>query len=169
MYQLYQKLKYRLSAKNRHGVHSPFVYDFIEQIINGKYKHTSINNINNIFAQYQLQQTYCTAAIASYYAISNIKKIDEQQTIIAQQLMPNGQGSLYILDAAHLWSKQTIFEEHDIVLIEQIHKTEQCEAHWQNMIHQTNASLSIDLFEIGILFFRKDFLVKQHFVLQNRF
>jgi hypothetical protein len=169
MHQLYQTLKYRLSAKNRHGVHSPFVYDFIEQIINGKYKNPSITTLNNILNQHALMQLHSTACIAAYYNISTFKKLDAQQNFIVESINANQLGTMYLLHAAQKWYMQTTFEENDIVLIEQIHKTEQCEAYWQNMIQQTNASLSIDLFDIGILFFRKDFLVKQHFVLQNRF
>ncbi len=53
-----------------------------------------------------------------------------------------------------------------IMMLDDIHWSAEMEAAWEEIKNHPAVTLSIDLFFIGIVFFRKDFKVKQHFAIQ---
>lgn len=56
--------------------------------------------------------------------------------------------------------------DHSIFIFDDIHWSAEMEEAWQYINANTKVTLSIDLFFIGIVFFRNDFKVKQHFSIQ---
>jgi predicted O-methyltransferase YrrM len=56
--------------------------------------------------------------------------------------------------------------EHSIVIFDDIHWSEGMEQAWQQVKEHPAVTLSIDLFFIGLVFFRRDFKVKQHFTVR---
>jgi len=54
-------------------------------------------------------------------------------------------------------------DESTIVIFDDIHWSKEMEDAWELIKKDTAVTLSIDLFFIGIVFFRKEFKVKQHF------
>lgn len=55
--------------------------------------------------------------------------------------------------------------EHSILIFDDIHWSKEMEAAWEAIKKDPSVSLSIDLFFIGIVFFRKEQLVKQDFII----
>ena len=53
-----------------------------------------------------------------------------------------------------------------IVLVRHPHATHKSTARWNAIRARPEVTLSIDLYNIGLLFFRKEFKVKQHFILK---
>lgn len=47
MYQIIQYIKFLLSSTNQHGVHSPFVYDFVTKCLYDKEKYQAYINLDN--------------------------------------------------------------------------------------------------------------------------
>lgn len=56
--------------------------------------------------------------------------------------------------------------EYTIIIVDDIHWSEGMEQAWQQIQEHPSVTLSIDLFFIGLVFFRKDFKVKQHFTVR---
>jgi len=56
--------------------------------------------------------------------------------------------------------------EYSIVIFDDIHWSKEMEKAWQQVIADKRITLSIDLFFIGLVFFRKDFRVKQDFAIR---
>ena len=56
--------------------------------------------------------------------------------------------------------------ENSILIFDDIHWSAEMEAAWKQIQQHIAVTLSIDLFFIGIVFFKKDFKVKQHFVIR---
>lgn len=52
-----------------------------------------------------------------------------------------------------------------VFVFDDIHWTEEMESAWETVKNHPRVTLSIDLFFFGIVFFKKEFKVKQHFVL----
>jgi predicted O-methyltransferase YrrM len=53
--------------------------------------------------------------------------------------------------------------EYSVVVFDDIHWSSEMEKAWHQVIKDPRITLSIDLFFIGLVFFRKDFKVKQDF------
>jgi predicted O-methyltransferase YrrM len=62
---------------------------------------------------------------------------------------------------------KSLFHNDTVVVLDDIHWSEGMEEAWDYIREDKRVSLSIDLFQFGILFFRQEFLGnKQHFVIK---
>jgi hypothetical protein len=124
-----QYIKYKWKAKGRHGVHSPFVYKFIEDGLQ-KIRAVSLREL-----------------LAIYFG-EDILIFAGEDAAAWQQLI-------------HAYA-----ETNNVIAIKNIHHAAQRTEHWQQLIKDRRVTLSIDLFEYGLVFFNKEFKEKQHFVLK---
>lgn len=64
---------------------------------------------------------------------------------------------------AYLDSLLTVCNEYSVIVFDDIHWSSEMEEAWVEIISNDAVTLSIDLFFVGVVFFRKDFKAKQHF------
>ena len=149
-YTAIQYIRYRLSAKTRHGVHSPFVYGFIEKVLLDKANSTVAHPIDIHGHTTLLPPRYSIllGRINNYCKPPDIwvVPINEASKFVAEKLP-----ALY-------------FE--DVVILVGIHTTPANTLIWAAILSDDYIKLSIDLYGIGLLFFRKEFKERQHFVLK---
>jgi len=53
-----------------------------------------------------------------------------------------------------------------IIIFDDIRWNKEMLQAWQEIVQHSSVTLSLDLYKIGIIFFRKEFKVKQHFVIR---
>lgn len=161
LFSFFQKIKYTLRAKSRHGVHSPFVYHFIEKILNEQLPDKDIDQLPYWKSlNLSTKQMLILDRICSYFQINAIH-LDGNQTEIAAN---NSDRRLLIYsDPAQIEFDN---DEDDIIVILKPYSSQEKYMGWEKLISNTKIPLTLDIFEMGILFFRKEFLVKQHFYLQ---
>lgn len=56
--------------------------------------------------------------------------------------------------------------EHSVLIFDDIHWSEEMESAWKEICNDEAVTLSIDLFFIGLVFFRKENKIKQHFTIK---
>lgn len=56
-------------------------------------------------------------------------------------------------------------EDHSVLVFDDIHWSEEMEAAWEQIKAHPRVTASVDLFFMGVVFFRQDFVKKQHFKL----
>lgn len=56
--------------------------------------------------------------------------------------------------------------EHTVLIFDDIHWSAEMEEAWQEIQRHAAVTLTIDLFFVGVLFFKKDFKAKQHFAIR---
>lgn len=260
-FQLAKKyINYYLSAENSkgHGIHSPFVFDFIIHVLNDKKKYACYKNIEERrkellsnekvievedfgagstvlpfkqrrikdiaasslkprkFAQllYRIAQYYNTQTIVelgtslgvtSMYlasaeqkpavytlegapaiaqiASNNFKNANLNNLYLAtgsfEKTLPDilrkiKKADLLFIDGNHRKAATLEYFEiflsrkndQSIFIFDDIHWSKEMEEAWHTIQQHSAVTLTIDLFFIGLVFFRKDFKIKQHFTIR---
>lgn len=96
---------------------------------------------------------------------------DETLTAILQQM---GRIDMAFIDGNHRYEPTVRYfrellphlHEYSILIFDDIHWSREMEQAWQEISQDDAVTLSIDLFFIGLVFFRKEQKVKQHFTIR---
>lgn len=159
----YQYLKYYLSAKNKHSIHSPFVYRLLTKAITPKNKtllKTSIhyNELKERLIEYlnpnsilEIGSNLFSGKKKTYYTdFKEIKKkkidfiylndTDEKKIITALKYMHND----------------------SVLVLNNLYKTKES---WQKLKDHSQVRVSINLFQLGVIFMREE-QEKQHFTIR---
>ena len=119
----------------------------------------------------------------SEIALSNFAKLNltnVQQIIgnfddsLAEVLLHTRQIDMAFIDGNHRYEptiryfKQllNVTHEYSILIFDDIHWSHEMERAWEEIINDSSVMLSVDLFFIGLVFFRKENKTKQHFVIR---
>ena len=163
---LLQYLKYRWKATGRHGVHSPFVYDFIEHVLLDKgfiakesvieYKPIALkyeNLMSRIGAYYQYRSKLLLPTENKYLSGNTIDMLVVNGSVLTQ--WPD------------IYDKYAYKVTHSgTLIVTDIHKNMANTKEWEALNKDGRVRLSIDVYGLGILFFKPEFKEKQHFVLK---
>lgn len=142
------------SSGKGHGIHSPFVFDFVIQVLCGCKKESVLHEFDfpALGDKYQLKFQQLISRIHSYYADYDIRLI-----------------SLPIVNDQKFSNSGKIFDdisEKNIQIVTNIRATENAEKTWAEIKKNEKVTCSIDLFFVGILFFKKDFKEKLDFMIR---
>lgn len=179
-------LKYKRKAKTRHGVHSPFVFSFIEDVLRSKtvVSRLQLERILPLdMLSLQGEPLQLLYRILSYYKVQHMMSFIEEggkvqlylgNDHIGHELQPtNYAADCMLLDVKdpHAWNALYHMYEHNLnaqsmVIVTNIHKSKLHSAEWEKLHSQKDVRLSIDVFHIGLLFFKEDFKEQQHFVVK---
>ena len=65
------------------------------------------------------------------------------------------------------WELNEKYSKNTIVVLRNIHQTKKQTKNWDSIINGSSVRLSIDLYDYGLLFFKDEFIEKQHFILKR--
>lgn len=184
--QFLEKIRFLYNSENAHGLHSPFVFDFYNSVKKQaksldveKYKgftkrqsrifyavisylkaesvlivKDESSSISNLF-YFSLNKDKISTANSLSELSNEFNKFDiiyipKSLLISEKDLLANLQGHVY---------------NHSAVIIPHIHASKNSINQWKCLIKKNSFSVSLDLFFIGVLFFRKE-STKQDFQLR---
>ena len=194
-------LKYLFVSKTKHGVHSPFVYDLVTNVINDKshrqeyaktrnlnaskinskrlkliyriinrYKSENIleignsNHLNSTFLsniQLKTNVFFCNVKTNEISEIKTQKNIQSESFDFVFYNIKNNDS----LTISEFINHLKYFHNNSIVAINNIHQSKEMEEVWRKIITQKEVTISVDLFFIGLVFFRKE-QVKENFIIR---
>ena len=160
LYSFISHIKFLTKATNQHGVHSPFVYNYVTKCLYSK-AHVATNKSADIFLK-----------SIPYFKSEKIK-IDPNCRLYTNHIKKNFSGietNATVYDAFYLediknWKTNILKEEtknSSWVFIDHIYKNKESTLHWNKLKKLKEVRVSIDLFYCGIIFFRKE-QEKEHF------
>lgn len=161
LYKLTTYLKHRLTATNQHGVHSPFVYNYVTKCLYAQPKYKTSKSIEVLLKS------------IGYFSAEHIKIVSENSEIINRiqqefELKSNTHSPYDIIYFEYayeeikslLHTKQV--HSNTMVLCSNIHRNKKNTTLWKNIKQLEEVTVTIDLFYCGAIFFRKE-QAKEHF------
>jgi hypothetical protein len=192
---LLKYLQYYWVASNSkgHGIHSPFVFKFIQEILNGKSPLTAIENntpaVNQILDQIEAavsapltpKNKIVIARLLQWLnpitiLVTGDKKQFDAKTVMQANgtyeavekidfvFIGEGQDGATILQSVNRVMDK--MHSNSWVILHGIHADSNMETVWNTLKEHSNIRLSIDLFTIGILFCRKEQKEQEHFIIR---
>lgn len=147
--------RYRRAALGRHGVHSPFVYRFIEEALRSELP-VDVREAFRGKAKSEEQ-------FGEFATLFRCAKFFSDESAVRDRYSLD-----FIKTESEVAKKMPLLAEGIALLVPEIHQSEQRRALWDRLCTDERANLSVDLWHFGLLLFRDAFKAKQHFVLRVR-
>ena len=147
--------KFLYHSTNQHGVHSPFVYQFVTKGLYQKTKTATLIDDNNSLKSLSKKEKKILSKIITYFNVDTISF----DSIVSE----NNNALIFIQQLNH----KTFFKPKSnyFVVIKDIHQNKINFLNWQKLIKNSEATVTIDLFYFGLIFFRKE-QAKEHFIIR---
>ena len=168
---LFNYFKYYFNASNGkgHGVHSPFVFSFICSVLNNKEIKQEAGYSNKYRALVtRMVAYYIPATVMELEAIPSSKAKVLEEIANADSI-----GLLYIKQIKNAEDLKKYFNTalkkintQSILIFDNIHDSKEMEVSWEEIKMHKEVKLTIDLFKLGIVFFRQEQLEKENFIIR---
>lgn len=155
-------IKYWFRATNQHGIHSPFVYDFVTK---GLYLKSSKDRFDiKEFQQFGLtkKEQQLLRKVFEYFQIElEIKEINTETFSLDKFHKKQYYSNLNNIDLEEIINTKAI----EFIICKGIHNDEVSFEKWTKLCAISQATVTIDLFYFGLVFFRAE-QRKEHFVIR---
>lgn len=150
-----------MKSTNQHGVHSPFVYNFVTKSLYTKSrKSTLIKNYSEL-KKLSNREIKVLSKIITYF---NVDEIFFQNQLSNLQLDQEKKIKLvFVKDSKQLQSLN--LSKHFFIVVQNIYKNKEATTNWLNYLQKTESIVTIDTFTYGIIFYRTQ-QAKEHFIIR---
>lgn len=164
-YRFISYIRFLFTSKNQHGVHSPFIYNYITQCL---YRRSPIN-------LHKVRSLSVLFRNVAYFNAKNLWVVPQSQEIqrLLQDRFPETRFNALPADLIYVHQLKDMppfanfmasgqVHNDTVLLINDIHKDREHLRKWQALINSEQIRVSVDMFYCGALFLRKE-QAKQHF------
>ena len=155
--------KFLLKSTNQHGVHSPFVYDFVTK---GLYKKVNSNIKLKDFTfddEFSKKEEKILKKIIEYFKPTSIII-----NLNIEEITINKEFNLlfYSYLSKNKIKKIVAIYPKSFIIVKNIHQNKAVQKSWVEITQLQEATVTLDLFYFGVIFFRKE-QAKEHFVIRT--
>lgn len=161
MIQLKSYLSFLLNSTNQHGVHSPFVYNLITKCL-----YISVNQQITNTIPFQTKKNKTIHRLLHYFNEAN------PQIIASQNNSNTSSDIVKYIDVDYCIQNNIKIEtilsnttNDTCFIFDNIHNNALNQAYWKSIIQNPVFTATIDTFQLGITFIRKE-QKKEHFVIR---
>ena len=168
---LYKYFNYYFNASNGkgHGVHSPFVFNFIRSVLNNKELKQE--------ADYSNKYRALVTRMVAYYMPVSVMELEATPSskvkVLEEIANADSIGLLYIKHIANAEDLTNYFNTtlkkintQSILIFDDIHDSKEMEVSWEEIKMHKEVKLTIDVYKLGIVFFRQEQLEKENFIIR---
>lgn len=155
-YKFFSYLRFLSKSTNQHGVHSPFVYNFVTK---GLYNKQTTNIILKEFKTLNKKEQKVISKIVSYFKPEKIFfEVDDSNESASCNFI-----YIKINEVNNSFLKHE--NSKNVFIFYGIHNHKTSFLKWDKIIQHKKATVTIDLFWFGLVFFRKE-QEKEHFTIR---
>lgn len=189
-YQLREWLRYRWDSIGRHGMHSPFVYRMVDEALRPALKRIPqprYRNASGKALELENDDRGLLRRIIHYTQVQEIQFPDSSGHFPENALFLRDHGALanpdpglipfrrlFLLKTAEdeldlsQWPSAIAalseeLQDNDLIVVPSIFQSQQRNAAWESLCNALPQRLCVDLFRLGLLFFKEEFQVPQRF------
>jgi hypothetical protein len=155
-------IKFLWNSTNQHGVHSPFVFDLITKCL-----YSSVNQQITNSVSFQSKKQKTIHRLLYYFNEPN------PQIVTFQNNSNSSSNKVKYIDVNFCVQNKIEIEtilsnttNDTCFIFDNIHKNTSNQAYWKSIIQNPIFTATIDTFQLGITFIRKE-QKKQHFTIRN--
>lgn len=159
LFQLISRIKFLLSSTNQHGVHSPFVFDFVTK---GLYKKSIITNEIDKYLELNSlskKERKILSKIITYFNVNEFYFSYKSQISTLNK-------KFKLLYFRNLTEEEIVnsilLNENTILIFHHIYKNNKSLKLWNDFLKKQSNIVSIDLYYFSLLFYRPQ-QAKEHF------
>lgn len=168
-------LKFQWKASNRHGIHPPFVYHLLEDVIYSKEKnqknspskrrHKEYQLYKRLFRHFKVKSIFLNHDDTFFEQLINDVQITKNEIVTENQslsLLNQRTFDVYILNQVHHTEglsrifKKTIIKNDSFVIIPQLRASKSQLDFWRSFIKEDFVQVSLEFYSFGLVFFRKE-------------
>ena len=165
-------IKHRLTAKSRHGTHSPFVYKLVDEVI---YDFSAKKVYEDLEKQRKKllnddEASLSPRLVQLIYLLAHNHPLQPAKIIIAQEIERNDRLDFVYINGDR--TKETMLNyfyaclpkvhESTLLIFKDSYRNKRLKEAWKEIKAHPQVTVTIDLFWIGLVYFKKD-QVKEHF------
>jgi hypothetical protein len=171
-------LLHRLSAKNRHGLHSPYIYKLLDEIVydfadrpqyaeaesltrilppdHNRANSQKLNRLLYRLLQYFKPQTLAIADNLNTITTLYLQQAAPNALQIPWDKLPQQPADVMVCDATKLKLAPDTFKPGAILIVTNIYADAAARAFWQRVKQQPNLNVTVDFFWLGLAFNRPE-------------
>lgn len=161
VYKFISYLKFLIKSTNQHGVHSPFVYNFVTK---GLYINSSKSPLIKKDTRLKRLSKKEVKVLSKIIAYFNVNELFFHNNLSNLQLNRLNELELVFLNDSKQLQLLNL-STHFFIVVQSIYKDKESYTTWLNYLEKTENIVTIDTFTYGIIFFRPE-QAKEHFIIR---
>ena len=165
IYKFISYLKFLIKSTNQHGVHSPFVYNFVTKGLYTKNANSQLIEEFSELKNFNRKEVKVISKIIDYFRVDQIL-FQNQNTNL--QLDQEKKMKLVFVKKPQLLQSLNISSNISpkfFIVVKNIYENKEATAAWLYYLQKTENIVSINTFSFGLIFFRPE-QAEEHFIIR---